>query len=88
MKRTCSQYYDCRGSICYSYVIDSIHEGSLVAIQVNVTPYVVKSTFCLMLTSNRPVDAKVVAVVSFPIPSNRKQLMQSVGMMLHYRKFC
>ena len=41
-----------------------------------------------MLTSNITVDAKVVAVVSFPIPSNRKQMIQYVGMTLYYRKFC
>ena len=28
----------------------------------------------------KPVDAKVKAVASFPIPSNKKQLMQFLGM--------
>ena len=36
----------------------------------------------------RPVDAKVQAVASFPIPSNRKQLMCFLGMTGYYRKFC
>ena len=35
----------------------------------------------------RPVDAKVEAVANFPIPLNKKQLMQFLGMTGYYRKF-
>ena len=36
----------------------------------------------------RPADAKVRAVASYPIPSNRKQLIRFLGMTGYYRKFC
>ena len=36
----------------------------------------------------RPVDAKVEAVANFPIPLNKKQLMEFLGMTGYYRKFC
>ena len=36
----------------------------------------------------KPVDAKVKAIVDFPIPSSEKELMKFLGMAGYYRKFC
>ena len=35
-----------------------------------------------------PIDAKVQAIVSFPVPTNRKSLRRFLGMIGYYRKFC
>ena len=35
-----------------------------------------------------PVTAKVEAVMNFPAPVNRKELMRFLGMSGYYRKFC
>ena len=36
----------------------------------------------------RPVDAKVKAVVQFPTPTTKKELMRFLGMVGYYRSFC
>ena len=36
----------------------------------------------------KPVDAKVQAIVEFPAPSNKHELMRFLGMSGYYRKFC
>ena len=36
----------------------------------------------------KPVDANVNAVMSFPTPTNRHELMRLLGMVGYYRKFC
>ena len=36
----------------------------------------------------RPINAKVEAIVSFPVPTNKNQLMRFLGMVGYYRKFC
>ena len=36
----------------------------------------------------RPVDAKVNAIINFPRPENKKQLMRFLGMAGYYRRFC
>ena len=36
----------------------------------------------------RPVDAKVKAVVDFPAPTSRREVMRFQGMAGYYRKFC
>ncbi|XP_070548324.1 uncharacterized protein [Ptychodera flava] len=35
-----------------------------------------------------PVEAKVVAIVEYPVPTNKKSLMRFLGMAGFYRKFC
>ena len=36
----------------------------------------------------RPINAKVEAIVSFPVPTSKNQLMRFLGMVGYYRKFC
>lgn len=36
----------------------------------------------------KPIDAKVQAVYTFPVPGSKKQLMRFLGMAGYYRKFC
>ena len=36
----------------------------------------------------KPIDAKVLAISEFPIPTCKKQLMRFLGMAGYYRKFC
>ena len=36
----------------------------------------------------RPIHAKVDAIVNFPVPTNKSQLMRFLGMVGYYRKFC
>ena len=36
----------------------------------------------------KPVSAKLTAVVDFPIPMNKRELMRFLGMTGYYRKFC
>ena len=36
----------------------------------------------------QPIQAKVKAIVSFPVPTNKSQLMRFLGMVGYYRKFC
>ena len=36
----------------------------------------------------RPINAKVEAIVNFPAPSNKNQLMRFLGMVGYYCKFC
>ena len=36
----------------------------------------------------KPVDAKISAISSFPIPNCKRQLMRFLGMAGYYRKFC
>ncbi|MGL4482151.1 MAG: hypothetical protein ACRCTW_06455, partial [Lactococcus garvieae] len=35
-----------------------------------------------------PVDAKIQAVLAFPVPTNKKALRRFLGMVGYYRKFC
>ena len=36
----------------------------------------------------RPVNAKVEAIVEFPVPTSRREVMRFLGMADYYRKFC
>lgn len=36
----------------------------------------------------RPVDAKISAIVEFPVPSTRRELHRFLGMAGYYRSFC
>ena len=36
----------------------------------------------------KPIEAKVEAISDFPIPTDKRQLMRSLGMAGYYRKFC
>ena len=36
----------------------------------------------------KPVTAKVKAIINYPVPSNKKELMSFLGMSGYYRKFC
>ena len=36
----------------------------------------------------KPVEAKVVAIADFPVPSGKRQLMRFLGRPGYYRKFC
>ena len=35
-----------------------------------------------------PVNAKIEAIVEFPAPTSRKEVMRFLGMLGYYRKFC
>ena len=36
----------------------------------------------------KPVEAKFEAIIDFPVPSDKRQLMRFLGMAGYYRKFC
>ena len=36
----------------------------------------------------KPIEAKVEAILDFPVPTSKRQLMKFLGMVGYYRKFC
>jgi len=66
--------------------------------EANLTINVIKSEFCRAKVTFlghvvgqgqvAPVSAKIKAIVKFPVPEDKKDLMRFLGMAGYYRKFC